>query len=195
MVAMPRKIRTIFTAAAVLVGIAGCASSGNTGTNDDNGGFQYSNHDMSFAKPGHRQAALAVSGTTLQGTPFNLASLRGKYVVINFWSDGCGPCHGEEQGFEAASKEFASKGVAFLGIDERDNITNGRSFEQQYGVTYPSLFDSSDKFILDFPGAVPSTTPFTIVLDPQGRIAAKATDSLDLTTLRSLITTVQSEST
>jgi peroxiredoxin len=195
MVGMPRKVRSLIAATAVIFGIAGCAGTGNVNTSVGNSlGFQYGGGGAYIYKVGHRQLVGDVSGTTLQGKPLNLSSYRGKYVVVNFWSDPCGPCHGEEQGFEALATEDASKGVQFVGIDERDNLDAGLSFERQYHVTYPSLFDRTASLTLDFPGATPSTTPYTIILDPQGRIAAKASETMDYTHLKELLNTVRSES-
>jgi thiol-disulfide isomerase/thioredoxin len=137
---------------------------------------------------GHRQLVGDVSGTTLQGAPLTLDSYRGKVVVVDFWSNLCGPCHGEEAALESLSTTDASKGVAFVGVDERDNRSGALAFERQYGVTYPSLYDRTDAFVLDFPGAAPSSTPTTIVIDASGRIVARASGAIDYTHLRSLIT-------
>jgi thiol-disulfide isomerase/thioredoxin len=192
---MPRKVRSLLAAVAVIVGIAGCAGTNSNGNSVAGSlGFQYGGGGAYIYKTGHRQQVGDLTGTTLQGKPLSLASFRGKYVVVNFWSYNCGPCHSEEQGFEALATETASKGVQFVGIDERDNRDAALSFERQYHVTYPSLYDRNDEFTLDFPGATPSTTPFTIILDPQGGIAAKAPDSMDYTHLKELLSTVRSES-
>jgi thiol-disulfide isomerase/thioredoxin len=130
----------------------------------------------------------------LQGTPINLASYRGNVVVVNFWSSTCAPCSAEARYFESLSKTDASKGVRFVGIDERDNRDAGLAFERGHNVTYPSIFDPTDAYVLAFPGAVPSTTPFTIVLDRHGGIAASASDSLDYTHLETLVHQVLTES-
>jgi thiol-disulfide isomerase/thioredoxin len=135
-----------------------------------------------------------VNGETLQGTPINLASYRGKIVVVNYWSSTCVPCQAEAQAFEELSKQYAAKGVRFVGIDERDNRDEAVAFERGNRVTYPSIYDRTDAFVLAFPGAAPSTTPFTIVLDRQGGIAAKASDSLDYTHLELLLKRVLGES-
>jgi thiol-disulfide isomerase/thioredoxin len=195
MVDMPGKIRIAIIAAAVLVGIAGCSGTGQTGQSvAGSSGFQSGNHQFHYWSVGQRKTVGNVTGTTVAGTSLDLASYRGKYVVVNFWSEHCVPCHGEEPYFESLAKSEASHGVQFVGIDERDNLADARTFEQQYGVTYPSLFDQHDNYILDFPGAVPSTTPFTIIIDPDGGIAARATDSMDYTTLRAFISRVRSMS-
>jgi thiol-disulfide isomerase/thioredoxin len=191
---MPRKLRCLLAAAAVLLGIAGCAGTGDVNTSvSDSFGYQFGAGNITVYKSADRSMVGDVTGTTLQGKPLSLASYRGKVVVVDFWSDDCGPCHGEEQSLEALSKQYADKGVQFVGIDERDNLAEGQSFERQYGVTYPSLFDRSDSYVLDFPGAVPST-PTTIVLDPHGGIAARVNGPTDYTHMQRLLNVVLSES-
>jgi thiol-disulfide isomerase/thioredoxin len=190
---MPRKVRRLIAVAAVLVGVAGCSGTGNDPTRVDNGGYSFGQGTGAFFPVGHRQLAGDRSGTTLQGAPIKLSDYRGKYVVVNFWSVGCGPCHTEAPAFAALAKSDAKR-VQFVGIDERDNLSAALSYEHEYNITYPSIFDRTDAFTLNFPGAVPSTTPFTIVLDPQGRIAAKQSDALDLTHLKELVNRVVTES-
>jgi thiol-disulfide isomerase/thioredoxin len=193
---MPRKVRSLLAAAAVIVGIAGCAGTGNVDTTVDGSiGYQAGDGNITVYNTSGRSMAGDVSGETLQGKPLSLASYRGKIVVVNFWSEDCGPCHSEQPAFEQLSKDFASKGVQFLGIDERDNRDQALSFEQQYHLTYPSLYDRTDAFVLDFPGAAVPSTPTTIVIDAKGQIAARVSGSIDLTHLRSLINVVRSEST
>jgi hypothetical protein len=77
--------------------------------------------------------------------------------------------------------------VQFVGIDERDNRAAGENFERAHKLPYPSIFDANDAFVLDFPGAVPATTPFTVVINRQGQIVAKATDGLDYTHLKEMV--------
>lgn len=194
MVGMPRKLGHLIVVAAVAVCVAGCSGKGQdpTAVQDTKYGDD-SVAGATFYATDHRSTVGSVVGETLQGTPLNLSTYRGKYVVVNYWSSNCAPCDAEAQGFEALSKSLAPKGVQFVGIDLRDNRDEAKTFERAYHVTYPSLFDPTDKFLLSFPGAVPSTTPFTIVIDPQGRIAAKIAGGLDYTDLKEFLHRAVSE--
>jgi thiol-disulfide isomerase/thioredoxin len=194
MVGMPSKVRVLTTAAAVVFGVAACSGNGNSNNSVGNG-YQDGDGAIAHYAVGDRKMVGDVVGETLQGKPLNLASYRGKVVVVDFWSNSCGPCHGEEQAFEALSKEYADKGVQFVGIDERDNRSYALGFERQYHVTYPSLYDRNDAYLLDFPGAAPPSTPTTIILDPTGHIAARVNGALDYTHLKTLITSALSEKT
>jgi peroxiredoxin len=193
MVVMPGKARHLIAAAAVVVGLAGCSSSG-TDTSVAGGGTQVGTGNITVYPASDRHMVGDVSGTTLQGKSLSLASYRGKVVVVDFWQDACAPCNLEEPWLESLAKSDASKGVAFVGIDERDNLSAGKAFEAAHHVTYPSLFDRSDAFVLDFPGSAPPSTPTTIVLDRTGHIAARINGTQDYTHLRSLINEITSES-
>jgi cytochrome c biogenesis protein CcmG/thiol:disulfide interchange protein DsbE len=70
-----------------------------------------------------------------------LASLRGKVVVLNFWASWCIPCKQEATTFEKVWKQYRSKGVVVLGIDSKDFSGDARSFLRSHGVTYPVVRD------------------------------------------------------
>jgi thiol-disulfide isomerase/thioredoxin len=187
-----RAASLLIAGAATVTCVAGCAGTGNDPTSVVNSGFQ-SGDLFHYYAAGDRSTVGGVSGETLHGDQLNLASYRGKVVVVNYWSSTCFPCQAEAQAFEELSKQYAPRGVQFVGIDERDNRSSALAFETGNHITYPSIYDRTDSYVLSFPGAAPSTTPFTIVLDRNGGIAAKASDSLDYTHLRSLLNQVLRE--
>ena len=71
----------------------------------------------------------------------DLASYRGKAVVVNFWASWCGPCKQEAPELERGWQRWKSKGVVFLGVDVQDFRADARRFVARYGVTYPNVFD------------------------------------------------------
>jgi cytochrome c biogenesis protein CcmG/thiol:disulfide interchange protein DsbE len=88
------------------------------------------------------QPAPAIVGTDLDGNPVDLAALRGHPVLVNFWASWCGPCREEMPLLAAKAAAHAGSGLTILGVLSDDNLTSGRSFEQTYGATWPSVFDS-----------------------------------------------------
>ncbi|MEW2259756.1 TlpA disulfide reductase family protein [Streptomyces sp. NPDC047869] len=138
-----------------------------------------------------RQPAGPLKGKTIEGKDFDISSLRGKVVVVNVWGSWCAPCRQEAPIFSAAAKRFKQDGVTFVGIDTRDpQRESSRSFEQDFNITYPSLYDPSGKILAyGFPrGTINSQAiPSTIVLDRQGKIAARALQPLDEKGLRKMI--------
>lgn len=175
-----------------MLALAGCTSGSINAQAGSGLGFQPGDGAVVF-NAGHRYAAGDVSGTTLSGQHFSLTSLRGKVVVVNFWASWCPPCRAEVQGFNRVARDDASKGVAFLGIDDRDQLTAARTFESTHHVPYPSLFDSDGLLALQFPHAAPAATPTTIVLDRTGKIAAKVSGGLDYTHLNALVNSILAE--
>lgn len=85
--------------------------------------------------------APAVVGPTLDGTAFDLASLRGRPVIVNFWGPSCVPCRDEFPLFEAKLAEHASGGLAIVGVLTYDGPDEARAFVTQYGATWPTVQD------------------------------------------------------
>ena len=92
------------------------------------------------------QPAPAVSGTTLDGQPFDLASLRGRPVILNFWGPTCLPCRDEFPLLAAKLAAHAGDGLAVVGILTFDPPDAARTFISQYGATWPTVDDPSGAF-------------------------------------------------
>lgn len=73
----------------------------------------------------------------------DLASLRGKAVVINFWASWCHPCKQEAPRLESAWQRYRGRGVVMLGVDAQDLASDGRKFVSKHGLTYSNLADGS----------------------------------------------------
>jgi thiol-disulfide isomerase/thioredoxin len=118
-----------------------------------------------------RPAAPVIEGASLTGGHLNVASLRGHTVVVNFWGSWCAPCQAEGPVLARVSRQTASLGVRFVGVDVRDNNASGLAFEQGYHITYPSISDPNSLIAAGFGAYAPSSTPSTYIIDAQGRIA------------------------
>ena len=97
----------------------------------------------------------------------DLASLRGKPVVINFWASWCVPCKGEAKMLEQAWRQYRSQGVVFVGIDYHDVKSDARTFLTHHGITYPTVLDGSG-MIGDRYGL--TGVPETYFVDRSGRL-------------------------
>ena len=101
------------------------------------------------------------------GGKLDLASLRGKPVVINFWASWCVPCKGEAAMLEQAWNQYKAQGVVFVGVDYHDVTGDARTFMSHHGITYPIVQDGSGS-IGDRYGL--TGVPETYFVDRQGRL-------------------------
>jgi cytochrome c biogenesis protein CcmG, thiol:disulfide interchange protein DsbE len=106
----------------------------------------------------------------LDGGTFDLRSVRGKPVVLNFWASWCGPCKTEAAVLEQRWQHYRSQGVLFFGVDYNDVSGDAKRFLERHGVTYPTLLDGSgaigDRYGL-------SGVPETYFIDRKGHIVGE----------------------
>ncbi|GAA2998012.1 TlpA disulfide reductase family protein [Streptosporangium longisporum] len=185
---------TSFAAAALLVAVAGCA--GNPGSQPQTGDTRFVAGDgkITMFEAADRKAAPRVEGETLDGDTASLAAHRGKVVVINFWASWCAPCRAEAPVLKEVSAAKKADGVTFLGIDFKDRKADALAFERGHKPGYPSIFDQPGKVALSFQGTVPpAAIPSTLIIDRQGRIAARALGAVTYTDLLDAVTKVGDE--
>jgi thiol-disulfide isomerase/thioredoxin len=137
-----------------------------------------------------RRPAPDVKGSTVDGGTFDLGSVHGQVVVINFWASWCAPCRLEAADLEAVHLSTKDSGVTFVGVDSRDEQDAARAFAAGR-VTYPSLFDPAGRIALRFTDVPPTTLPATLILDRAGRVAAVIRASVDQDALRRLVTQIE----
>lgn len=82
-----------------------------------------------------------MAGTTLDGAAFDLAALRGRPVIVNFWGPSCVPCRDEFPLFKTKLAAHAVDGLAIVGILTYDGPDDARAFVAQYGATWPTVED------------------------------------------------------
>jgi thiol-disulfide isomerase/thioredoxin len=142
-----------------------------------------------------RAEPVTMSGELLDGTPWDITSTRGSVLVLNVWGSWCPPCVAEAPDLQEAWETVQADELAvqFMGIDFREEAARGVAFNEKYGITYPSLSDEAGVLILRLQGKAP-TVPTTLVLDPEGRIAARVNGTVDASTLTGLVDDVVAES-
>ncbi|MDH6130411.1 TlpA disulfide reductase family protein [Kitasatospora sp. GP82] len=191
-----RRIRlTAALGAVAVLALTGC-SSGSSGSGGGQTGFIVGKGGMDTAPVGQREDAPAISGKTLDGGNAALADYKGKVVVLNIWGSWCGPCRAEAAGLQSVAQKYQGQDVQFLGINTRDaDPANAVSFEKNFGVTYPSLYDPDGTQILKFPkGSLnPQSIPTTIIVDRQGRLAARSMHAVSADDLEKLLKPVVDE--
>ncbi|MEU1121166.1 MULTISPECIES: TlpA disulfide reductase family protein [unclassified Streptomyces] len=194
-----RRGRTaLLTAGLAVVALAlSACSSGGTSGGSGNTNFVAGSDGIATVKKGNRKASPDLDGETLDGKHLDIGKdYKGKIVVLNVWGSWCAPCRAEAPNFAKVAKETKAKGVEFVGINTRDPERGPAiQFEKQHEIPYPSLHDPMGKLMLRFPkGSLnPNFIPSTLVVDRDGKIAARSQQPLNEEKLRKMIDPVLAE--
>jgi len=190
-----RRIAAAAAAIAVSLSLAACSGGDSLSNQWREGGDKgYVSGDGSSLSipPADRTDPVEFSGETEDGGTFGSDDTRGRVTVVNFWYAGCAPCRAEAPDLVEAYDEFSSRGVAFLGVNTRDQVAQAAQFSEQFSIEYPSIMDSAGGRAVQraFAGQVPlNAVPTTLVLDPEGRVAHRVLGQLaGASQLRTLIT-------
>ncbi|MFF2632954.1 TlpA family protein disulfide reductase [Microbacterium sp. NPDC058021] len=195
-----RSVAAALVAVALTAGLAAC-----TGENDDlvdayregdTSGFVSRDFATSEIAPDEREEPIVFSGTAVDGGTISSDDLAGDVVVVNFWYAGCGPCRAEAPYLQEANEEFADEDVSFLGVNIYDEAATAASFDRTYGITYPSVLAHRDPDLKLAFAEVTSlqAVPTTLVLDAQGRLAARIIGQLqDASILTTIVADVRAE--
>lgn len=162
-----------------------------------NKGYVAGDGSVTEIKAADRGASITFSGTGENGEKISSSDYAGQVLVVNFWYAACAPCRAEAPDLQALNASYTGKGASFVGVNVRDTADTARAFNTTYDITYPSILDvDSGEAKLAFTGSVPpNAVPTTIVLDAQGRVAARILGQLqDRTILDTLIRDTVAES-
>ncbi|MDX3588384.1 TlpA family protein disulfide reductase [Streptomyces europaeiscabiei] len=183
-------------AAALALTLSACAGGGIEGGGGGTG-FITGSDGIATVKKEDRDDAPALSGKTIDGDQLDVSSAyKGKIIVLNVWGSWCAPCRAEAPNLAKVSEDLADQGVQFVGINTRDTSTRPAvAFEEQYKVDYPSLYDPTGKLLLRFEkGSLnPQLIPSTLVVDRDGKLAARTQQALSEEKLRKMLKPILAE--
>jgi thiol-disulfide isomerase/thioredoxin len=180
---MPRRTTlavVVVAVAAAVVAVVVLAGGGGKGLAPEaaTGRVELVGSGVAVVPEAERPPLPAFSGRTLDGKELDLASLRGRPLVLNFWASWCGPCRAEQQGLELASRTLAGRDVRMVGVNIRDDRGAAASYLEEFGVGYPSLFDRPAVLPARLGALGPQAPPYTLVVDAEGRVAARVFGAL-----------------
>ncbi|WP_328424882.1 TlpA family protein disulfide reductase [Streptomyces sp. NBC_00443] len=190
-----RLVLLTATAAATALTLSACSSGGTSGGGGDTN-FVTGKNGIDTVAQGKRTTAPVLDGKTVDDKKLTTADYKGKILVVNVWGSWCPPCRLEAKNFEKVSTDLKDQGVQFVGINTRDTSTTpALAFEKEQGITYPSLYDPTGKLMLRFEKGTlnPQLIPSTLVIDRDGKVAARALQPLSEESLRGMIEPVLAE--
>ena len=164
--------------------LTACGGGSSTGSRS----YIAGNGAVTFIKAQDRQSAPLISGATISGGTFRLAPHH--VAVLNVWASWCAPCRAEAPTLAALSKTFPN--VSFVGVLTRDSVATANAFVRRFSIPYPSLSD--DSILMGFHNSlVANAIPTTVVIDKNGKVAARISGEITVASLTDLITRVSAE--
>lgn len=175
--------------------VTGCSATGSDeptrSANAD--GYVGAEKSITMIAPDERQPAPAITGEVLgkDGTTIDVTDLTGKVVVLNVWGSWCGPCRAEAPALQQASEATAQR-AQFIGLNTKDYDQGpALAFNRAFGITYPSIWDPTGSVLVSLSDTLPPKgIPSTLIIDEQGRVAARIVGTVTETTLIDMISDV-----
>jgi peroxiredoxin len=189
----PRRLAALLAPAVLapgLLALAACSPTVSGGWDEDGAQTGYVSGDRSVTtwEAPDRKGPVEIAGTDYAGADVDVADWRGDVVVLNTWYAQCPPCRAEAPDLVALAEDYADRGVHLLGINSTDDAGAAQAFERTFELPYPSLHDADGSAVAALQGVVPvQAVPTTVVLDADGRVAARVLGVADPSTLRSVV--------
>lgn len=134
-----------------------------------------------------RPGPLELTGTTFSGEDIALADFEGEVVIVTTWYANCPPCRAEAPDLIVLDQ---LDGVSVLGVNVRDDAATAQAFERNFGTTYPSLDGTDGTAVAAMQGLIAvRAVPTALIIDPEGKVAARAVGRIEPSTLLALVRT------
>ena len=125
------------------------------------------------------------------GNEVNLQKLKGKIVLIDFWSSWCAPCIAEAETLASTYDRWNDYDIEFIGIAIWDTAPEVNNFIKKYNINYPIVIDDFGQIAVDFGVAA---IPEKILIDKNGKIVKKILGPSSSKDLNNLIAEISENS-
>jgi cytochrome c biogenesis protein CcmG/thiol:disulfide interchange protein DsbE len=112
----------------------------------------------------------------VDGKEWNIADMRGKVVLVNFWATWCEPCVEELPFLNELAKRHAQGKLVILGVNFKEPASRIRQFSAARGLDYPILLDQSGEDFKQWAGTI---LPTTVLVDRNGKARWRSVGALD----------------
>ncbi|MBK8252467.1 MAG: TlpA family protein disulfide reductase [Polyangiaceae bacterium] len=119
---------------------------------------------------------LPVAANGDAGARMQLAELKGRPVVLDFWASWCGPCAVQAPILDRMARKYEGRGLVVLGVNVDDTASVAKEYARRKGLSYPILVDPSDQ-VSGFYGV--SKLPSVIIIDKNGNVTSFLTGIVD----------------
>lgn len=121
---------------------------------------------------------------TLNGGTFSLNSMRGRWVIVNFWATWCAPCTDEMPALQTIASERSGQ-VALFGINMRESADDIRTYMARYRISFPMLMNPDEQVSANY--RLDLGIPQTVIITPEGEIVWHQFGAIDLDSFRSTL--------
>ncbi|SDB94822.1 Thiol-disulfide isomerase or thioredoxin [Raineyella antarctica] len=170
-----RALAAVALSGGLVVTLAGCGST-STPTDSTQSGFVSGDGGVTILPVGKRPTAPVVTGPVLGAldTTMTTKASDGKVLVLNVWGSWCAPCRAEAPDLVRAAAATSDR-AEFIGLNTRDlDPLQAEAFVRSFAIPYPSIYDPAGKLLLEFSDQLPpSGIPSTLVVDREGKVAAR----------------------
>ena len=181
-----RRLLGCLLATLLTLGLAGCSDQQGPSDESGNIGFQVGDGSVTVIPAEQREVAPILSGETLDGEQLSTADYPDQMLLINVWGSWCAPCRAEAPALVEVAEQMPE--VQFIGVNTRDlDPAPAQAFVKAFNLPYPSIYDPDGAQLLNFGQLPPKAIPSTLIIDTEGRVAARILGEASASTFAGVI--------
>jgi thiol-disulfide isomerase/thioredoxin len=134
-----------------------------------------------FKKELAGKPAPGLQATDIHGSPVSLAELKGKTVLLDFWTTWCPPCQSDASSLEQLNKKFGSKNLAIIGVSVNEDRATVENYLKKHPHSFPVVLSSENRLPPPYQIGV---FPTYLIVSPEGNLVTAEQGDKGFTKLR-----------